>query len=161
MENWQLVIRLILTTMMITQYKTQEIHLQDLNNNNGYITLHMGNERIIKSYNKVLHIINTTEISLTKDHIKDNVLNLKPKSEIIGPMYNTLNQSLTLLEAKIENMKPHYRQRRGLIDILGTGLKYIAGTMDHSDEIEIKGKLDELLDGKIENSRKKTTSKSL
>lgn len=41
-------------------------------------------------------------------------------------------------------MIPHSKQKRGLINILGTGLKYIAGTMDHSDEKEIKEKLDQL-----------------
>lgn len=151
---------LIIMTIAAT-YRTQEIRIHDLNNNNGYTTLELEDVKIIRSYHKILHIINTTEFDLSKEYIKRNVLSLQPKAYLIGPMYNSLNQSLFLLEAKIENIKPQRRrQKRGLANILGTGLKYIAGTMDHDDEVEIKAKLDELHEnnGKlIEQSNKQVS----
>lgn len=97
----QLLITLILMTRTLHSSNAQELDFQDFNNNNGYVTLKMENVKIIKNYSKVLHIINVTEIEITKNHIKENVLGLKPKSELIGPMYSTVNHSLILLEAKI------------------------------------------------------------
>lgn len=59
-------------------------------------------------------------------------------------MYNTLVHNFNSLSRKIKHLRPHSRERRGLINILGTGLKYLTGTMDHDDETEIKNKLDAL-----------------
>lgn len=132
--------------MMLTITISQEITLHDLNNNNGYITLNLDKVRLIKNYVKVLHIINITEIENTKNIIKENILTFENKINIIGTMYKTINQNFILLDTKIENMKPHNKNKRALINILGTGLKFIAGTMDSNDEIEIKNKLDNVYD---------------
>lgn len=119
---------------------TQEIHLHDFNNNNGYTKINLGKVKIIKSYTKVLHVINITEFERTTNHIRSNILSLESKLDLIGPMYNTINQSLVLLDAKIENIKPHSETKRALMNILGTGLKYLADTMDHDDKTQIKNK---------------------
>lgn len=120
----------------------QRIEVQDLTNNNGYVTIKLGEVKLIKNYNKTIHIINTTEYENTKDIIKNNIEILKHKSGEIGPIYSTLVHSLQLLESKITNIKPHFKAKRGLINILGKGLKLLAGTMDSEDEKEITEKLE-------------------
>lgn len=43
------------------------------------------------------------------------------------------------------------KQKRGLINIAGTGLKYLFGTMDDNDLKRIKGQIDQLADMNAEN----------
>lgn len=99
-----------------------------------------------QDYIKVLHIINSTEFEIAKERIKSNILIFQNKSILVNPMYNAISQNFILLKAKVKNIRPHIRSKRGLIDVLGTGLKIIAGTMDHEDKRQIKAKLDELLE---------------
>lgn len=122
--------------------KTQQLTIQDLNNNNGYIMIKLEEIQLINNYTKILHIINTTEYETAAKQIQNNINTLEPKSKLIGPIFTTIKHSFKHLETKIKALKPHYRQKRGLINILGTGLKYITGTMDSNDEIEIKNELD-------------------
>ena len=135
---------ILILLMILTITKTQDIQITDLNNNNGYITINLGEIKIFKNYVKVLHIINITEFETTKEHIHNNIIKLEDKTELLGPMFMTLKQNLLLLTAKIQNIKPHFKTKRALVNILGTGLKYIAGTMDQEDEVQIKEKLNQL-----------------
>lgn len=60
--------------MTITSIRTQSLEIQNLNDNNGYVTIKLEDVRIIRNYKKVLHIINTTEYQNTRDIIYIKIL---------------------------------------------------------------------------------------
>lgn len=47
-----------------------------------------------------------------------------------------------MLEDKIKFKKPHYRIKRGLLNIVEKGMKYLTGVMDSDHEIEIMSRTD-------------------
>lgn len=120
-----------------TATKAQTIDLQDLSNNNGYIPIKTGETNTVEHYIKVLHIINTTEFERTMEIIKTNIDTLKTSSSESKTLISTINKNFMLLKAKIENLNPHFRKKRALLNIIGKGLKMIAGTMDSDDEEQI------------------------
>lgn len=132
-------ILIICTTLLLV--KPQTIDIQELNENHGYIIIKLGEQEIVKNFKKNLHIINITEYETARDLIGNNIETIRDKHYLIEPMYATLTHHFDILNRKINNLKPHTRHTRRLINILGTGLKYISGTMDNRDEEEIKSKL--------------------
>lgn len=146
----------MVVTSSIPRFYCQRIDIQDLNNNNGYVPIKIEEVKIIKDYTKVLHIVNLTEYEITKEHIRNSLNLLKPNTSAVKPMFDTIHRNFILLEEKIKNLHPHPRprQKRGLINILGKGLKFVAGTMDSDDEKEINNKLKALSeDDKILTNR--------
>lgn len=58
----------------------------------------------------------------------------------------TMLHNFKLLDSKVNALRPNLgsRHKRGLLNIIGKGLKYLTGTMDSDDEELIKTKLDNL-----------------
>lgn len=133
MYRLSLLILLTITTLTATQ--TIDIH--DLTNNNGYIPIKIGEHRVIEYYKKVLHIVNITEYEQTITIIKDNINVLQTSNTDSKTLLDTINKNYILLVTKVNNLIPHFKQRRGLVNIIGKGLKFIAGTMDSDDEEQI------------------------
>ncbi|XP_058978987.1 uncharacterized protein LOC131802631 [Musca domestica] len=132
MINW-----IIIMVAFTTATKAQTLDIQDLSNNNGYIPIKTGETKTIEHYTKILHIINTTEYERTLETIKTNIDILKTSNTESKRLLDTVNKNFMLLKAKIENLNPHFRKKRALLNILGKGLKIIAGTMDSDDEKQI------------------------
>lgn len=116
--------------------------MQNLNENNGYIVIKLGKIKIIQDFQKILHIINITEFERNRNEIKNSI-------DIIGklirnddPTFLTTVHNFNLLDAKIHGLKPHERNKRGLLNVVGKGLKILTGTMDSDDESIIKEKLE-------------------
>lgn len=65
-------------------------------------------------------------------------------------MLDSVNKSFSICKAKIENLIPKFRYKRGLINAIGKGMKYIRGTMDNDDEKEIFDKIQKLEKGNRE-----------
>lgn len=135
---------------LITTAKAQTFDIQDLSNNNGYIPIKTGETKIVEDYIKIIHIINITEYEQTVEIIKNNIDILKTSSNESKKLLDTVNKNFVLLKAKIENINPHFRKKRALVNILGKGLKMIAGTMDSDDEEQISKTL-QLLQTNDEN----------
>ncbi|XP_037930425.1 uncharacterized protein LOC119665205, partial [Teleopsis dalmanni] len=148
---------LILIITFLTTTRSQSIDIQDLTNNNGYIPIRTGDLKVIDHYNKILHIVNITAYTDTLNLILQNIQSLKVNRIETKAVSDTVNKNFALLKGKIENLNPHFRQKRGLINVLGKGLKFIAGTMDSDDETEISNSLkslykdEEVLTNKINN----------
>lgn len=140
---------LILLLTILETIKAETMHIQDLTNNNGYIPIKIGEFRPIEHYNKVLHIVNLTEYEQTLELITNNVNTLRGTTTETKTLLATVDKNLALLEAKISNLHPHFKSKRGLVNIMGKGLKIIAGTMDNDDEIRIKEKLQSLFDKNV------------
>ncbi|XP_023159250.1 uncharacterized protein LOC105664576, partial [Ceratitis capitata] len=77
----------------------------------------------------------------TLDIISDNVATLKQTTRDTTTLLDTVEKNFAILKAKIDNLYPQFRQKRGLIDILGKGLKIVAGTMDSEDAEHINNSL--------------------
>ena len=116
------------------------IEITDLNINEGYLPIKIGEMKLINHYIKIIHIINTTELEVAKTQIKINMDLLKrtlPSDSINDNIYTTLSRNFHELESKLKTLMPRHRNKRGLINLLGKTLKVIAGTMDSEDEQEI------------------------
>lgn len=124
----------------------QHLDVQDLTNNNGYIPIKTGELKLIGHYDKVLHFINLTAYEETVTLLSDNLSALKTITFEDKQLLNTLNKNFILLKAKIDNLHIHSKSKRGLINVLGKGLKYIAGSMDSDDELEIRDAINRIND---------------
>lgn len=140
-----------LTTILVTFLafttltKQQTMVIKNLDSNNGYTTIKLNNVKIIDNFKKIIHTINITEYKITQTNIEENLNLLKQDGKfIIKPLYNTLTHNFEILKRKINALRPHSKSKRGLVNALGTGLKYLAGTMDVNDEQEIKNQLDSI-----------------
>lgn len=140
--------------MTILTTVAQQIDIQDLTNNNGYIPIKTEEIKVIDHYSKILHIINITAYEDTVTLILHNIQGLAANRIESKHLLDTVNKNFLLLEKKIENLNPHFRHKRGLINVLGKGLKVVAGTMDSDDETKIKNSLEYLSNnGKILTDR--------
>lgn len=92
----------------------------------------MGQTEIIKDTQTILHIINIQDLSQTLDSIRDSVKNLQTGDD------RTIRKTIENIQAKISAVEPEKtRQKRGLINIVGTAQKWLFGTMDENDRQEI------------------------
>lgn len=103
---------------------SQNMETHDLTDNEGYIPIKEDNINIIDHYNRIFY-------QTVPDTMKSN--------------FKSLNR-------KLDNLTPHFRNRRGLIDGLGKGIKFITGNMDSEDEVEIRAALTNLTYNTDKNS---------
>lgn len=147
----------ILILILVTTITAQTIDIQDLTNNNGFVPIRTGEFRPIEHYNKILHILNLTEYRQTLNIIAQNINTLKTNIISNKPLLDTIEKNFELLQVKVDNLHPHFRAKRGLVNILGKGLKLIAGTMDSDDEKDIENKLESLHNRQINLTEKFNT----
>lgn len=119
----------------------QGLYTQRLTDNKGYIPIKENDIKLIDHYTKILHLINLTNYHHSIDIIGTNINLLNGTISDVKPLLNTLEHNFTLLKAKVNNLSPHFRNKRGLINVLGKGVKFITGNMDNDDEIEIRNAL--------------------
>lgn len=116
------------------------------------ITLTLG-DRITDLTNKKYVLTETDSVYLYENttylyHIANLTKILTPYENIVRSMYN-INDEQQIIINKIEALKTqliptHYRARRSL-NFLGSILKFVTGTPDHDDLIEIKAGLNQLI----------------
>lgn len=123
---------------------TQHIEVQDLTNNNGYIPIKTEDFKTISHYDKILHFINLTAYDESLNLIAYNIETLKKTTFEDKQLLESVITNYKLLHAKINILRPSLRPKRGLINALGIGLKYIAGSMDSEDEKQIQDTLESL-----------------
>lgn len=146
---------IILTTLVIlSTCDGQLMEVEYLTNNHGYLPLEQGSVRTIDNYRKILHIVNITNYESTLELISTNIDELSSNMLTTKPIIQSIRNSLFLLKAKIYSIIPHHRQTRGLINVLGKGLKFVTGTMDDDDEILINSTLHSLTNVTNYNSNK-------
>lgn len=124
-----------------------KLEVVDLDRNEGYLPIKIGEEKLVNHYIKVLHIINITELEVAKSKIGENMKLLSktlPSDSINDSSYKTLARNYKELESKLKTIMPRNRNKRGLINLVGKTLKFIAGTMDSEDEEMIINSLQNL-----------------
>lgn len=121
---------------MISPLVAQKLEVVDLNEGNGYAIIQLGERMLINNYIKILHIFNTTKYATYLNELQEEVSHL-------DDLY--LTHQIEHINSRLKTIIPHHsRNKRGLINVLGTGLKYLYGTMDNNDREEIEGKLQTL-----------------
>ncbi|KAI8119002.1 Retrovirus-related Env polyprotein from transposon 297 [Lucilia cuprina] len=122
------------TTLLITSAKDQHQHQQ-----------------------KIFHFVNLTNYYQTTENIYKNIQSLdNPLSDLL-PLLDSTKRNFKLLKTKLDNLSPRFRNKRGLINGLGKGIKFITGNMDNDDENEIKSALVNLTTNINDNSERTET----
>lgn len=85
------------------------------------------------------HVTDLTNFTTIAEETR-NLTDLLPKSH----MRKLLESDVDQIEKTIESLRIHHRHARS-INVLGTALKYIAGTPDYDDFTEVRSKQDELV----------------
>lgn len=100
--------------------------------NYGFAKINIGNIQIMKNYDIILHLINPVEIQQILFKLEDNLMKIN-----VEDGRDVLINELKLLNYKIQTIIPH-RHTRGLINIAGTVMKWVYGSMDDDDRQNIE-----------------------
>nr|CAH7768152.1 unnamed protein product [Callosobruchus chinensis] len=116
---------------------------------------HVGNAKIPQNFHTFIHYIDTHPLVQQLSNIQSSykqladILNFSESDT--SNNHISLSGSLThtkilITEAsrKLNNIIPHSRQKRGLLNIIGTSSKFLFGTMDADDEQKINNAIYEL-----------------
>lgn len=106
--------------------------VEDINNNNGFAEIALEDVDITYSYNTILHIIDPREIQNIIEELEENTKVILDKND-----KHFLNMELLKAKSKLQTIIPT-RHPRGLINFVGTGMKWLYGTMDDFDRTEIE-----------------------
>lgn len=101
---------------------------KDVANDNGLIAFKIDNVRIKLGHERIIKKINLITIETNLNHIEKIASSFKIKDHL----HETLLRKISNARDKLESLQPH-RPKRGLINALGTVVKYIAGNPDQED----------------------------
>lgn len=115
---------------------------------NFLLPIQLGNAKLIYTKHTFLHYIDLREIIRQVDQLAKTFNDIKNKiflANITTPlsfhdlsvsMIERTNYLIDILYTKIENLQPHIRQKRGLINGVGKLGKWLFGILDSDDEIK-------------------------
>lgn len=136
---------------MLTPMTMAALTIQPIDGNDGFAEVKLDNVKMIGNYSKIVHIIDMNNIMEVINALEGDITRVHTaKNKML------LEHELEKIKAKAQTLLPT-RQKRGLVNILGTGLKWIAGTMNDDDRVEIEEHLkvvDENNHNAIENLNK-------
>lgn len=112
---------------------TQTIQIQEINSDRGYIMLQQGTTDLPTEFNELILKINKTEIQLAYD--------LLQREFNENPFLQTTMTRRYLKMAEAEKKLFSIRHKRGLFNALGSGIKFLFGTLDDEDRHEIHERL--------------------
>lgn len=102
---------------------TQQILDQD-----GYAQIEMKYQDIVTATDIIIHIINLKDIDNILSDLENNILMINNDNKHI------LETQLTETKHKLYTLYGDYtRKRRGLVNAIGSGAKWMFGTMDEED----------------------------
>lgn len=107
---------------------TSATFYHDVSTNNGLLTIKLDTVRIKVGYERMMHKVNLEEI-------KQNILyieNLANNLNVTDHLEQTIQFKLKKAHEKLTGFYPK-RAKRGLINALGSAIKFIAGNPDQED----------------------------
>lgn len=131
------------TILVITS--TQYVEIQDLTHNPGILALYLGETKIIQGYHNLVHTVNITELS----ELIINLEKIIKTNKMIGEkksIETIIDMKFKHIMESFNSIKPNYRTKRALANILGSAIKIITGNLDEDDGKEIKNAIDTLRD---------------
>lgn len=127
-----------------TNSDESDIHITTLKN--PILPIQLGNAKIIYNKHTFLHFIDLEPIINQLKNIQNYFSKIKSKfyfSNATNPIsYQGLSEGILLrtefliqtTQEKLNNLHPHIRSKRGLINIVGKANKWLFGTLDSDDE---------------------------
>lgn len=114
----------------------QFIEVIPITDGTGFLAIKTEQVNIIKEYRSFIHTVNFSKHEESYQMIKNTV------NEIEDPLPNTIKFLMNDLEKELKFFKfHHHRQRRGLVNALGVGIKFITGNLDEDDLNQINERL--------------------
>lgn len=111
--------------------QAQVLDINDANIGNGFILIQTNELQLINHYDHIIHTINLTEYETNIQLIEKSMNKfLFNSSTLYFYLHQLKNEYYTLI--------PHTRTKRGLLNIVGEGLKFLFGTMSQEDKKEIE-----------------------
>lgn len=120
------------------------MEVQDLTNNKGLLPLELGTARTIRTYNNLIHIVKLDDYRQNIDKIKDSLRTLNNTDGLTDSIELT-KFKLKELENRLHALTPRSRNRRGLINGLGTIIKAITGNMDANDAKKLNDEIETIM----------------
>ncbi|XP_075160295.1 uncharacterized protein LOC142233299 [Haematobia irritans] len=119
--------------MIMTRQTETAMTLTELVDQTGFIDLELKNQDIVLDSDIVLHIIDVKEIENIINEMTDDIILMKASNKDIlqSELLEARNKLMTLIPRQI-------RQKRGLINAIGTLSKWTFGTMDDYDRQTIQ-----------------------
>lgn len=109
------------------------LDVNQITTNNGYVEINQGQIEIVKNYDIIFHDIIPKEIEKIIDQLETNIHSMQFDDDKIS----VLHLEIKNLRSKLKTIVPH-RQRRGLLNLIGTIHKWLYGTMDNEDRENIE-----------------------
>jgi len=123
----------------LTPVLTQFIQFTTLKDDNGFGILKLEEIPMVQNYSKIFHIINLGDFNQAISILESNFMKLNLSQSDVG--FKILNRELQNLKRNMDSLTPAHtktrRSRRGLINVLGSTLKFLTGSMDNEDSEEI------------------------
>lgn len=107
------------------------------------MTIETNEAKLYKHRFKFIHIINLDDFRDNIELIQNNIRTLNENQHMSAACV-ILNIKLKELENTFNFIYPYYRNKRALLNILGSGIKFITGNMDHEDAKEINTNIQNL-----------------
>lgn len=132
-----------LLILYITSTVHADIQIHDLQQNPGLLTLQNGISLIKTGHHKIYHEIDLEKYSPLLDRIHNIIEGLKIFPDF-KDMTDLLRDRFTTVIKQFRNLYPKKREKRGLFNFLGSGIKLITGNLDENDLIQINRDINEL-----------------
>lgn len=123
--------------------------ITNMDNNKGIIPIKLYSARIISGYARLLHVISWNKYEINIDDIKVNINSMNTLIESDLTINILYKYKLQIMKHKFEILTETYnhfrvntRQKRGLIDGLGTIIHAITGNLDQDDLKDIGQAID-------------------
>lgn len=131
---------LFFLVLLLQTTQGQEVTIDSLGSGPGILPFNLGTTRIISHYHSFLSYVNLDKIQFQVDSISSKLSEVRPKlndktSFLFEPHINYLATKLSKIYSQLETFQ-HSRNKRGLIDGLGSIIKSISGNLDQTDAIK-------------------------
>lgn len=122
--------------LLINPTHTQQIQINNIDSDHGYLIFSSKSIRLSTTYEHHCLRINLTEIDTITNIFGNKILNS------INSSRNTFLYTKLLKQLNGITIHQQNRQKRGLLNIVGSAFKYLFGTLDENDRVEIQNNLE-------------------
>ena len=131
---------------IIPQCLSQTIQIHDLSQNPGLLSMQIGSSMIKDGHHRIYHEIDLDKYAPVLNKIQTIINGLK-----IFPNFKDVTDLLQDRYITVfnlyNNLYPKHRGKRGLFNIIGSGIKLITGNLDDNDLVQINNDLNDLRAG--------------
>ena len=112
---------------MVCNGAAAQLYKEDIKTDMGFAVINIGNAEIVSKYDVILHAIHPFEISEILKKLNDSI-----PSSMTEEYKVMLWSEINMAASALTTLMPR-RQKRGILNIGGTAMKWLYGTMDEED----------------------------